>query len=314
MSNVHPILLACLLATSCDGPATTEPATAPATEAPSPPPNATESSPEARAQALIDASPFAEQAEILAGALQPHVRLKPSRSPMDAIPLGASRLAGQPDLPQGQAWPVHGEEPMALLAQVDLAEVAAHAPAGILPPAGWLYFFWAVDSEGWGYSAESADSFAVRYFEGPVEGLSRVEPPSGLPPWAQEFAPCSLGFEPGVALPGWQDLRYPKTLDLGQQLEAWYELSLRVTGFEPPGGTFHHLLGHAQLVQGDPRGQAAKHRGGKPYDWNLLLQLETDEEGPNWMWGDVGTLYFLVRDEDLRTRRFDQAWLVMQSH
>ena len=272
------------------------------------------STPEAKARALIDDSPFAEQAEVLAGSLGLHVSLKPSRSTMDAIPMGASRLAGQPDLPVGHAWPVHGDEPMALLAQINLADVAPHAPEGVLPPKGWLYFFWAVDSEGWGATAESADSFAVRFHDGPAEGLSRVGPPPGLPQWAQDFAPCSVAFEAGVALPGWQDLRYPKALDLGQNLEAWYELSIRVMGQEPPGGTTHHLLGHAQLVQRDPRGMAAKHRGGEAEDWSLLLQLETDEEGPNWMWGDVGTVYFMVRDEDRQARRFEEAWLVLQSH
>jgi hypothetical protein len=270
--------------------------------------------PQGRARALIEASPFAAQAQVLLGALGHHVVLIPTRSPMESIPVGASHLAGSADLPPGMDWPRFGDEPMALLAQIDLAAVAPHAPEGSLPPSGLLHFFWAVGSGGWGYDAADAASFAVRYHEGPVEVLVRTAPPAGLPEQAQAFEPCSLAFEPGVSLPGWQDQRYPKELDLKQQLEAWYELSLRVTGLEPPGGTLHHLLGHPQLVQGDPRRLAAAHRGGEQAEWNLLLQLETDELGPGWMWGDVGTVYVLARDEDIQARRFEEAWLVAQGH
>jgi len=270
--------------------------------------------PQQRAEALIAASPFNDHAAPLAASLGLHVTLVPTRTPMDSVPTGASRLAGWPDVPAGFEWPVFGEEPMALLAQIDLADVKTHAPDSGLPDSGWLYFFWAMEKGSWGYESEDTDTFAVRYHEGPVEGLTRAAPPPGLPELALALEPCKLAFEPGVSLPDWRDLRYPKDMDLEGQLEAWYELSVRVMGQEPPRGTLHHLLGHAQLVQGDSRGAAATHRGGEKADWNLLLQLETDEPGPNWMWGDAGTVYFLLRDEDLEARRFDQAWLVAQSY
>lgn len=47
-------------------------------------------------------------------------------------------------------------------------------------------------------------------------------------------------------------------------------------------------------------------------DWRLLLQIDTDEDGPGWMWGDVGRIYFWVKEQDLRSLRFDDAWLVFQ--
>ncbi len=302
------------LAVACETASPPQPAEAPQPVETKALPPVEPGTPEARARTLIEASPFAAQVDVLVGALARHVSLHPTRTAMDALAPGASRLAGWPDVPEGFGWPMHGDEPMALLAQLRLADVAPHAPEAGLPVTGWLYFFWAVDSEGWGYTPESADSFRVLFHDGPVEGLTRMEPPAGLPEWARQFEPCSLRFEPGVSLPGWQDLRYPKALDMEQNLEAWYELWLRVTGLEPPGGTLHHLLGHAQLVQGDPRSRAAKHRGGQEGDWNLLLQLETDEVGPNWMWGDMGTVYWLIRDEDLKARKFEEAWLVAQCH
>jgi uncharacterized protein YwqG len=47
-------------------------------------------------------------------------------------------------------------------------------------------------------------------------------------------------------------------------------------------------------------------------NWRLLLQIDTDEDGPGWMWGDVGRIYFWVKQQDVRSLRFDDAWLVLQ--
>ena len=47
-------------------------------------------------------------------------------------------------------------------------------------------------------------------------------------------------------------------------------------------------------------------------DWRLLLQIDTDEAGPGWMWGDVGRIYFWIRHQDLAARRFADVWLILQ--
>ncbi len=48
-----------------------------------------------------------------------------------------------------------------------------------------------------------------------------------------------------------------------------------------------------------------------PGEWKLLLQLDTDDD-TGWMWGDVGTLYFWVRESDARRRDFNKVWMVFQ--
>jgi uncharacterized protein YwqG len=315
-----PLLLAtglCLGISACDS--ATDPSPAPTTPAATtpepaeagaaaPPAAGAERTPGIEAAELIQASPFAAQATLLEGALAPHLRLAPTRSSMDELRPGQSRLAGLPDLPAGVAWPTAGDEPMALLAQIDLSNLDQEATAGLLPERGWLYLFLAVDSFGQG----DEDAFAVLFHEGPAEKLVRTEAPAGLPQAARAFEPCAVSLLPGVSLPSWKDARYPQELDLQQQLEAWYELSIRVMGQEPPGEPIHHLLGHPQLIDGDPRAKAAAARGGAPQDWNLLLQLASDELGPGWIWGELGSLYLLIRDEDRAAGRFDQAWLVKQ--
>lgn len=52
---------------------------------------------------------------------------------------------------------------------------------------------------------------------------------------------------------------------------------------------------------------------GPASEWRLLWQLDTDDEA-GFMWGDAGRLYLLARDEDLKARRFDRAWLVLQCY
>ncbi len=51
-------------------------------------------------------------------------------------------------------------------------------------------------------------------------------------------------------------------------------------------------------------------------EWRLLLQLESDEaeDGPEWMWGDCGRIYYAIRESHLRAKHFDQTWLVLQCY
>jgi uncharacterized protein YwqG len=46
-------------------------------------------------------------------------------------------------------------------------------------------------------------------------------------------------------------------------------------------------------------------------DWLLLLQIDTDDE-VGWMWGDVGRIYYWIREDDLHGGRFDKVWLAFQ--
>ena len=47
-------------------------------------------------------------------------------------------------------------------------------------------------------------------------------------------------------------------------------------------------------------------------DWLLLLQIDTDVNGPGWTWGDNGRLYFYIRKQDLLLHNFEAAWLFLQ--
>ena len=46
-------------------------------------------------------------------------------------------------------------------------------------------------------------------------------------------------------------------------------------------------------------------------EWLLLLQVDSDDVA-QWMWGDCGRLYYWIRESDLRGRRFDRIWAILQ--
>jgi uncharacterized protein YwqG len=52
------------------------------------------------------------------------------------------------------------------------------------------------------------------------------------------------------------------------------------------------------------------------HDWILLLQVDTDDyqEGPGWMWGDAGMMYFWIHRDDLVGLTFDKVICIEQCH
>jgi uncharacterized protein YwqG len=49
-------------------------------------------------------------------------------------------------------------------------------------------------------------------------------------------------------------------------------------------------------------------------DWQLLLQIDSDEKNLGVMWGDVGRVYFWIRRQDLGKRDFGNVWLILQCY
>lgn len=85
-------------------------------------------------------------AEDLLAMAAPMVRIYAKPAEDEAIPIGASKLGGQPDLPEGVERPAW-HEPMGFLGQFNLAEVAPHDTEAALPTAGLLSFFFETDGE-----------------------------------------------------------------------------------------------------------------------------------------------------------------------
>lgn len=62
--------------------------------------------------------------------------------------------------------------------------------------------------------------------------------------------------------------------------------------------------------------EAGQERGLYPgaADWELLLQLDSEEAAEVSLGGDVGRVHFLIHKNDLRDRRFDKTWMVFECY
>lgn len=272
-----------------------------------------------------------DNAERLAALAEPSWRLTATRSSAEALSAGESRLGGAPDVPDDFEWPSRDGAPLSFLAQIDLAEVSSLD----LPPTGWLLFFYEADEQPWGFEPQDAGGARVIYVDGPRSALRRRDE-HGVE--GRLFEACSIRLQSAIDLPDlWDSVLAQAGLEVDDdQQEAYLEVQNELAGRPrrplDVDDLYHHVLGNPQLVQNDMRRECeAVTKGFKwsdpdihqsvvvqsllaeaPARWRLLLQLDTDEAGPSWIWGDTGRIYFWIRRDDLAGRVFERVWLVLQ--
>ncbi|MFA6286060.1 MAG: YwqG family protein [Opitutaceae bacterium] len=246
---------------------------------------------------------------------RPAVHLRPARHSR------FSKLGGLPLLPADAQWPVWNDKPQSFLAQLDLAEIHAALPS-FLPATGCLYFFYDQDQGAWGFDPDDSGSWRVLYATGDRSTFKERPAPEGLAP---EF----IYKEKPVAARCIELLPHDHGLTRSSE-ETWDNYAeLRGAPFE--GMHHHQMLGYPAPVQNDdmelecqlaskgiyvgtsagykdPRVDALKEGAA---DWKLLLQLDTDDD-TGWMWGDAGTLYFWIREQDAAKGDFSKVWMVFQ--
>lgn len=263
----------------------------------------------------------------LAALAEPSFKITTRRVPFAELPLGASRFGGSPDVLPGFTWPDRDGVPLSFLAQLDLAEVRAPG----VPDHGWLLFFNEAAGLTWGHKPEHADRSAVVFVEADRNALTRVEHPEP-DPGGGPFHPCALTFEIVIDLPYvWDHILEDHGLVVERyNWEAYGSVEDRLNCTEAaadlPYYSHHHFLGHPQLVQNDMRSECllvpkhAAHSGdaelAKPQpstDWRLLMQIDTDVDGPGWQWAGGGRLYYWIRYADLAARSFDKVWVFLQT-
>jgi uncharacterized protein YwqG len=208
-------------------------------------------------------------------------------------------------------WARYKGRPLCCVAQLDLADIRSAGGPDWLPPDGRLLFFYELEAATWGLYTEDLGSFAVIHQTGPR--VAAVQP-DDLPDEAR-FPAYPVGFEQAHSYPSeerlkvdWSRLNKASSKALEDALDA----------LAPPSPA-HQIGGYPSPVQGDdmeaecervsPRG---RERGGVG-DWRLLLQLDTDNDA-GMMWGDVGSLYFWIREHHARAGDFSKVWLILQCH
>ena len=262
----------------------------------------------------------------LADLARPALRMRIASVGPEANGSLSSRLGGTPDVPAGFEWPRWGGTPLAFLGQISLADLAELSAARVLPTAGMLSFFYHPD-QTWGFEPNDRGSARTFWFTD-VGQLRRTELPAELPADGR-FSAGAISFREIITLPPYQGrdidaLRfshdeYDRYFDLW---DAWHEAEGE--------GPAHQLLGHPDPIQGemqlkcqlvtngidcgtpegydDPRRSELEPGAG---DWQLLAQIDSDER-LGMAWGDAGMLYCWIKSDDLRARRFDRVWMVLQ--
>jgi uncharacterized protein YwqG len=280
------------------------------------------------AVALLRNSRLAKRSARIEPLLAPllRIRAKRDRTADDAL---VSRFAGTGVLPRGAAWPVweEGRPPLDFLALIRLADVATHASLLGLPERGALMFFCDLDEKNGSYWPETRGGWSILYSEN-EEDLEVVEDEPVDRPY-----PSRLTFELAYVLP--EDIReetgdddlacfgdreYQRVYETLRGFDEGEESIHQLCG--PPAEVQHSLFHECQLTSNgvirrrsddlESRRERIHELEAGVKDWRLLLQIGSDRNGPNWTWGDMGRLYFCIRDGDLAARRFERSWCAEQ--
>ena len=204
-----------------------------------------------------------------------------------------SRLGGRPNLPKGFDWPIWREEPLAFVAQLDLATLP-EVPDLPLPRTGALFFFFEGGENSWGFSSEDRGSSCVLYSPEPLASSPLHALPKELDKYLT-FKGVSLSPQTlEVTVPGSQDQALEGLEMTGEEREAYFDFQISLE--EGQTSPIHRIGGYPDCVQGDPKleahlvshglycGDPSGYKTGKEQglwpgakDWELLLQVESDD-------------------------------------
>jgi uncharacterized protein YwqG len=251
------------------------------------------------------------------------IRLKAHQATEEAIPLGASKLGGQADLPEKTEWPGGEMTPMSFFAQINTTDLPDFEGKSDLPSDTLLSFFFDVGTSPRGYHPKDRGGWKVLATpRGPL-----VRRGVGI---AAPVRPYVFTTRKDLSLPD------PAADEVGswelnrKEENAYVALYDSLVPDYRAIGEHHQLLGYASTIQGDmhvlcefasqgiywrtvagtytdPKWQPFRDAGG---EWRLLLQLDSDTQ---WRWLTDGRLYFYIRNSALKAHAFDDVWAIVQT-
>ena len=246
-----------------------------------------------------------------------------------------SKIGGQPWLPEHINWFYNDPEgdnlgkPLAFLAQFDMKELNAFDVDHILPTNGMLYFFYDFENEPIGCMKKERYGAKVYFYEGDLECLQETDFPDDLD---ERFCIPEFGlhFTSRYEVP-----MHDEFIQITQKNIDYYKYndSIQKTGFQHDSNQeITKILGYADACQGSMLLQCEMIQNGidcndfehlkyrEQYianagDWILLFQVDTISNSDfELTFGDCGRLYFYIRKEDLKNKRFENSWFVTQCY
>ncbi len=248
--------------------------------------------------------------------LKPSIGIVTEPSDESTLSLGTSKFGGSPDLPHDEKWPELYSYALDFIAQIKLTDVAAYDVNHQLPSSGILYFFHN-ESALMTHASWFQSKGRVLYYDGPWSALERRQAPQH-----QYYTACRLTFVPDANLPTYQDLIGDGVMEEmpTRDREAYEALRRTLSVVSYKESKANRLLGYPDHVQGSPLAEADTMVKNQPPAeacrsdgaWSLLLQVDSDSNA-NMFWGDYGTLYFCILNDDLQHHRFNRVMVFSQS-
>ncbi len=222
------------------------------------------------------------------------VRIKKTQLTDQSLPVGASKIGGNPDVPNDFEWPYWRNSFLAFLLQINLSELQTAQRFDDLPESGVIAFFFEYNHESKWFDPEDRESYQVYFFDS-AELLVRTKSPEH-PKHEFSYKSAGIEFEVRCCFP------HPFSDSLDQvgmtdlELEgAYWEFFEEQLRFADPK---HQLFGHPFLYQSDdmdvtcqlvsngiytgdskayrdPR-LAELRQGAK--EWRFFLQIDSDED------------------------------------
>ncbi|MEP6067696.1 MAG: YwqG family protein [Paracoccaceae bacterium] len=237
-------------------------------------------------------------------------------------------------------WPdfqrdlITAPRPLSFVGQFDFGAIPPEVrdPLGF-PSQGLLSLFYDVEFQGWGFNPAHRDGFRVLFFDDTDSLIPANRPSDDI----KHFVDLPMtGLQKLMPFPASDETDIFDTLELDDHQAKLYRKvlwNMREVHEQNPSvlGPEHFLGGYPVPVQSGMEHSCAFVAAGlnvhepidetsnlvqqimnAPNDWRLLLQVDTDHR-TDMAWGDGGTLYLWIRNRDLVERKFDQAWLILQT-
>jgi len=198
------------------------------------------------------------------------ILLKTAETAEVELPVGSSKLLGNPDVCEGFDWPRADDDDgneylLDFLCQINCAQAAPYDKDGLLPKTGMLYFFYDLEEAPYRGDAE------VVYYDGDMDRI------------------------------------YPMALldddEIGRMEQQITFENVAYSGYAPKGANSHFLLG----VPCSPEALGLGSKG-VPASDQLLLELDTFKAGKGEIcFGDTGTLCFFIKKKALAKKDFTKT-------
>ncbi|WP_326569670.1 YwqG family protein [Amycolatopsis rhabdoformis] len=260
----------------------------------------------------------AEAVEPWLGLVRPAVHLVREG---DGEPVG--QLGGDPALPDDVAWPVWDERgPLTFIGSVDCARLPPELDT--LPEHGTLLFFYFDgrydEDDDLPAEPEDLDGNQVIFVPAGTPTTERAAPVEHLAYPRRELHARLVGSAPDV---GHVLLETTTTADGVPLSKAGSRAGLfgELAWAETERTTRHQIGGYGTAIQDasetEIAAMALESRRRDPRlaeegaRWVLLAQFDSDDD-VDMMWGDVGTIYWAIRSDELAAGRFETARFTMQ--